>query len=129
MPSISYLHSMPLPPLIGHQDARLRLADAVRTNRLPQVILISGPVGVGKQRLALWLAQLVLCQSRDQEPCGGCRACRLVSGLAHADLHWFVPIPRPKAGSGEETRIRMLRRSLGKRQTPGTNVRFRQQMV
>jgi len=93
---------MPLPPLIGHQDARLRLADAVRTNRLPQVILISGPVGVGKQRLALWLAQLVLCQGRDQEPCGGCRACRLVSGLAYADLHWFVPIPRPKAADPDK---------------------------
>jgi len=93
---------MALPPLIGHQDARLRLADAVRTDRLPQVILISGPAGVGKQRLALWLAQLVLCERRDTEPCGGCRACRLVGGLAHADLHWFVPIPRPKAADPDK---------------------------
>jgi DNA polymerase III subunit delta' len=93
---------MSLPPLIGHQEARARLVDAVRTERLPQVIVISGPAGVGKQRLALWLAQLVLCERREPEPCGRCRACRLVEGLAHADLHWFVPIPRPKAADPDK---------------------------
>jgi DNA polymerase-3 subunit delta' len=61
------------------------------------VLLVTGPAGVGKQRIALWLAQLVLCDRPDNEPCGQCRPCRLVMGLAHADLHWFVPIPRPKA--------------------------------
>jgi DNA polymerase-3 subunit delta' len=87
---------MSLPPLIGHAEARQRLAEAVRSERLPQVIVISGPVGVGKQRLALWLAQLAVCERREQEPCGRCRSCRLVDGLSHADVHWFVPIPRPK---------------------------------
>ena len=43
------------------------------------------------------MAQLILCEHPDLEPCGHCRACRLVAGLAHADLHWFVPILRPKA--------------------------------
>ena len=93
---------MSLPPLIGHQEARARLADAVRTARLPQVIVISGPAGVGKQRLALWLAQLMFCERREREPCGQCRACRLVDGLAYADLHWFVPIPRPKAADPDK---------------------------
>ena len=88
---------MPLHPLVGHADARRRLAHAVRANKLPQVLLISGPAGVGKQRLALWLGQLVLCTEAGSEPCGRCRACRLVEGLGHPDLHWLVPIPRPKA--------------------------------
>lgn len=52
---------------------------------------------MGKQRLALWLGQLLLCERPGEEPCGSCRACRLVSGLSHPDLHWFVPIARPKA--------------------------------
>ena len=93
---------MPLDPLVGHLQARRRLADAVRTGRLPQVIAIAGPVGVGKQRLALWLAQLVFCEAPAEEPCGRCRACRLVGGLAHPDLHWFVPIPRPKAADPDK---------------------------
>jgi DNA polymerase-3 subunit delta' len=78
------------------------LARSVRTGTLPQVLLFTGPTGVGKQRLALWLAQLVLCERRGDEPCGTCRTCRLVEGLAHADVHWFVPIPRPKAGDSDK---------------------------
>jgi DNA polymerase III subunit delta' len=57
---------------------------------------------VGKQRLALWLAQLVLCERPGQEPCRGCRTCRLVESLSHPDLHWFVPIPRPKASDPDK---------------------------
>lgn len=93
---------MPLPPLVGHSEARHRLAEAVRSGRLPQVMVISGPVGVGKQRLALWLAQLAFCERTELEPCGRCRACRLVDGLSHADLHWFVPIPRPKVADPDK---------------------------
>jgi DNA polymerase-3 subunit delta' len=98
-----YLDPMPLPPMTGHLEARRRLSQATRTGKLPQVLLVTGPTGVGKQRLALWLAQLVLCEHLEQEPCGHCRSCRLVAGLAHADLHWFVPILRPKAAdSGKQ---------------------------
>src|SRR5688572_2019155 len=88
---------MALPPLIGHQALRERLAQAVQNGRLPQVLLLTGAAGIGKQRLALWLAQLVLCEQRSNEPCGTCRTCRLVTGLIHPDVHWLVPIPRPKA--------------------------------
>jgi DNA polymerase-3 subunit delta' len=93
---------MPLPPLTGHLNARQHLAHAVRLDRLPQVMVISGPAGVGKQRLALWLGQLVLCTERGLEPCGRCRACRLVENLGHPDLHWLVPIPRPKAADPDK---------------------------
>lgn len=87
---------MTLPPLMGHQTMRVRLAQALRAGTLPQVILISGPAGVGKQRFALWLAQLAVCERAGDEPCGTCRQCRLVAGLVHPDVHWLVPIPRPK---------------------------------
>jgi DNA polymerase-3 subunit delta' len=74
----------------------------VHSDRLPQVILITGPAGVGKQRLALWLAQLVLCERSTDEPCGQCRSCHLVQNLSHADLHWFVPMARPKASDPDK---------------------------
>ena len=89
--------TMPLAPLIGHLAARRRLSQANRRGKLPQVLLLTGPAGVGKQRLALWLAQLSVCEQPSDEPCGVCRACRLVTGLAHPDVHWYMPIPRPKA--------------------------------
>jgi DNA polymerase-3 subunit delta' len=93
---------MPLPPLTGHLEARRRLARSARAGTLPQVLLFTGPAGIGKQRLALWLGQLVLCERQDEEPCGACRSCRLVAGLVHADVHWLVPIPRPKAGDTDK---------------------------
>ncbi len=93
---------MRLHPLFGHQDPRRRLGEAFREGRLPQVLLITGPEGVGKQRLGLWLAQLILCEKSGPEPCGECRSCRLVLELGHPDLHWLVPIQRPKAGEPDK---------------------------
>jgi len=76
------------------------------------VLLLTGPEGIGKQRLALWLAQLVLCERPADEPCGDCRQCRAVLGLRQPDLHWIVPIPRPKAGEPEK-QIEEAAESLG----------------
>jgi DNA polymerase III subunit delta' len=92
---------MPLPPLRGHQDTCRRLATAWRAGRLPGTLLLTGPAGVGKQRTALWLAQLIQCEGTALEPCGTCVGCRQVLTLQHPDVHWLVPIPRPKAGDAD----------------------------
>lgn len=97
------VHSpMPLPPLMGHEGVKTRLAGAHASGKLPQALLLTGPRGVGKQRLALWLAQLIQCQAPREgpslEPCGECRSCRMVLTLQHPDVHWFVPIELGKRG-------------------------------
>src|SRR2546422_3162344 len=89
---------MPLPPLIGHERVKTKLAGAHASGKLPQALLLAGPRGVGKQRLALWLAQLIHCEAPGQEPCGQCRSCRLVVSLQHPDVHWFVPVELSKRG-------------------------------
>jgi DNA polymerase III subunit delta' len=94
---------MSLSPVIGHVGVRIRLAGAHASGKLPQALLLAGPRGVGKQRLALWLAQLLQCEASAQEPCGECRPCRLVLSLQHPDVHWFVPIELSKrGGSGSD---------------------------
>ena len=105
---------MTIHQLVGHLEARRSLAEAVLGGRLPQTLLVIGPSGVGKQRFGLWLAQRVLCSAQtggtgktgatgsELEPCGKCRECRLVMGLAHPDLHWMIPVPRPKAGEPDK---------------------------
>jgi DNA polymerase-3 subunit delta' len=87
---------MPLPPLTGHERVKSKLAGAHASGKLPQALLLAGPRGVGKQRLALWLAQLIHCEAPGQEPCGQCRPCRLVLSLQHPDVHWFVPVELSK---------------------------------
>lgn len=86
---------MAIVQLYGHHDVRTRLAASVARNALPSALLLQGQRGVGKQRLALWLAQLLLCQSTNA-PCDNCRDCTFVRALTHPDLHWFFPRPRLK---------------------------------
>jgi DNA polymerase III subunit delta' len=94
---------MNLPQVIGHEAERLALARAHMAGELPGTLLFHGPPGIGKQRLALWLGQLLLCEApKETGPCGACAHCRLTQRLEHPDLHWFFPIPRPKGASGPD---------------------------
>ena len=88
---------MNLVPLYGHDRLKERLADTARRGALPASLLLHGALGVGKQRLALWLGQTLLCTG-ERPPCGVCQGCRYSSTLTHPDLHWVFPIPRPKDG-------------------------------
>lgn len=98
-----------LRPLEGHTEERAALAAAVRAGRLPSSLLLHGPPGVGKQRLALWLGQLLLCARRGgDDPCGECQPCRFARRLEHPDLHWFFPLPRPKAAAGADRLLEAL---------------------
>ena len=92
---------MTLLPVEGHEAVQASLASSVAEGRLPDSLLFHGPPGVGKQRLALWLGQLLLCSGpAEQGPCGECQSCRMALRLEHPDLHWFFPLPRPK-GAGD----------------------------
>lgn len=82
--------------LYGHERLRERLTLALERGSLPASILLHGPRGVGKQRLALWLAQAVLCSGAQPRPCGRCVQCKYSLGLTHPDLHWIFPRPRLK---------------------------------
>lgn len=83
---------MGLRPVYGHAALLARLKAALASGRFPQATLFVGPAGVGKQRLALWVAQGLLCDRGPGTPCGDCQGCRQVLSLSHPDLHWFVPL-------------------------------------
>ena len=92
----SYLACVPLLPLHGHESLRSRLDDAIRRDALPGSLLLQGPLGIGKQRLALWLGQRLLCTGAEPRPCGGCQHCRYAIAGTHPDIHWYFPRPRLK---------------------------------
>lgn len=109
---------MSLKPLVGRDRLTRTLGRAFARSALPQVLLLRGRRGVGKQRLALWVAQLLLCDSPAGEaPCGICLGCRRVLRLEHPDLLWYFPVQRPEKRSPspereeailEETRLKIL---------------------
>ncbi|MHB8839462.1 MAG: hypothetical protein ACYC7F_10985 [Gemmatimonadaceae bacterium] len=101
LPSTVYRLPLPLLPLIGHHPLRDRLAAQWRAGRLPASMLLHGPEGVGKQRLALWLGQMMLCTG-ESAPCGECQACRYALGGQHPDLHWIFPRPRLRDDPGPD---------------------------
>lgn len=86
---------MPLLPIFGHTQLRERIVQSLDRNSLPQSLLLHGPARIGKQRLALWIAQTILCDSTDR-PCGRCPQCSKVLALNHKDLLWVFPQMRLK---------------------------------
>jgi DNA polymerase III subunit delta' len=89
--------AVPIIPLHGHAALRRRLAERALTGALPASLLLHGQAGVGKQRLALWLGQLLLCEQPSVAgPCGRCRPCGYAAECAHPDIHWYFPRPRLK---------------------------------
>lgn len=96
------MERMVLRPVYGHEPLMSRLERALASGRFPQATLFVGPAGVGKQRLALWVAQGLLCDRGPGAPCGNCDSCRRVLGLSHPDLHWFIPVVRPRVADPDK---------------------------
>ncbi len=69
---------------------------------MPHAVLVSGPVGTGKRRLALELAQALNCVSGDA--CGQCSSCQKIEAVGHPDIHILVPLPS-RAGERSEARL------------------------
>lgn len=119
-PRAGILSCVPLLPLHGHAVLRRRLDDAIRRDALPGSLLLHGPAGVGKQRLALWLGQRLLCTGPEPRPCGTCQHCRYALAGTHPDLHWYFPRPRLKDGDASPAKIEDdFREAVGERVKTG----------
>ena len=111
---------MPLLPIHGHDLLRRRFDAAIRRDALPGSLLLHGPAGVGKQRLALWLGQRLVCTGTEPLPCGACQHCRYALAGAHPDIHWFFPRPRPKDSDASPAKIiDDFREAIGERVQSG----------
>lgn len=115
---------MPILPLHGHETLRARLTDLAGAGTLPSTLLLHGPAGIGKQRVALWLGQLLLCEAATR-PCGTCQHCRLALDLQHPDLRWFFPHEKIKESdpSIEEVDERFLADLAERREAAGLYAR------
>ena len=66
---------------------RDQLLAARRDGRLPHGILLHGPAGAGQDGLALWTAQMALCENVAEAPCGHCTSCILFLAGNHPDFY------------------------------------------
>ena len=79
--------------IIGQEETKQHLRQAVREGRIPHAQLFSGISGIGKLQLALAYAQYLNCPHRtDEDSCGVCPTCLQFEKLQHPDLHFVFPI-------------------------------------
>ncbi len=82
--------------LVGQEALLARFDRIGRDDRLAHAHLLLGAPGSGRTRLALALAQQILCTT-PEAPCGECGSCRRAARLLHADLHFIIPLVREEA--------------------------------
>jgi len=88
---------MPFREVVGHDPLLKLIVRAVRHDTLPSSLLFVGPDGVGKQRVAVALAQLQNCGAVREtaalpaDACGVCGACQKIERGTFADVLLVEP--------------------------------------
>jgi len=76
--------------VVGHRRLVDLLSRAVARDSLPPSLVLAGPSGVGKRRLAIAVAQALNCVSprsgKDFDSCGTCPACTRIARGVHPDV-------------------------------------------
>lgn len=70
----------------GNQAAKKLLKGSLDSNRLAHAYLFHGEDGLGKKTLANQFAQAILCESKDDAPCGKCLSCEKIKKGIHPDF-------------------------------------------
>jgi DNA polymerase-3 subunit delta' len=87
----------PLPPWLASPAS----AALARRARWPHALLVTGPEGIGKRRLAAHFARSLLCETPrdDGSACGTCESCRYVGAGQHPDLFAVEPVEFDEDGN------------------------------
>lgn len=82
--------------LVGHDELRSRLQNAVQSGSLPQTLLFYGVDGIGKKRVALQMAAQILALRSDQLLLDAIDTDQILQRMLtghHPDFFWIRPTP------------------------------------
>lgn len=77
--------------LAWHQQAWGLFRDRLESGQLAHAMLLQGPEGTGKLRLAQAMQARLLCTGSAEFACGECRSCQVRAGGAHPDQFTLTP--------------------------------------
>lgn len=67
------------------------LQAALRSGRVAEAYLFTGPEGIGKRLIGHLFSQALLCVATEDTPCGQCASCRKIKAKNHPDLIALAP--------------------------------------
>jgi DNA polymerase-3 subunit delta' len=88
--------------LVGHAWAVDFLTRAITSNYHSHAYLVTGPRHVGKNLLALRLAQALNCEQQTADPCGICRTCKRIAKNNYPDVRIASMATQAAAAKGDE---------------------------
>lgn len=84
--------------IIGNAEAVKNVRALVDGDKIPHALLLSGPSGIGKMRLARAFISYINCENRSNgDSCGQCPSCRRINANNNPDIHYFYPIYKLKS--------------------------------
>src|SRR5688500_8160824 len=91
-----YSAVMPFRDVIGHHRLVSLLSRAVARETLPPSLILAGPAGVGKRRVAVAVAEALNCLDPrtgdlERDGCGVCASCRRIGRGVHPDVVTIEP--------------------------------------
>jgi DNA polymerase-3 subunit delta' len=98
---------MPFAEILGHEHVKAVLTRLLSRGRLPGAMLLCGPAGVGKKKLAVAVARALVCEAGGEEACGRCGACGRSAKGIHADMFLIEP------ATATSIKIEQVREAVG----------------
>ena len=94
--------------VVGAAEAVRVLDRMLALDRVPHALLLAGPQGAGKSRVARGLAEALNCQADGARPCGACRSCERIAGGKHADVEVVAPGGLCRVADHDHSRSRVI---------------------
>jgi DNA polymerase III subunit delta' len=90
------LDQVPFRTIVGHRRLISLVSRAIARQSLPPALLLAGPHGVGKRRMAVAVAQALNClkpvaADSQVDACGECASCRRIERGVHPDVIIIEP--------------------------------------